>query len=151
MTKFYILNGSDKGRSFELKSGTIYVGRSPDNDIQIKDKSISRRHIVIKKKAGDGIFFIKDLGSTNGTPGKTFGLKEGFPIAIGNIFFSLGKLYSGDEPGIDRLTLQDSIDLSDEMGSTGVFIKDRPMTNLKNLQLIYKVSNVFMRSLKMIP
>lgn len=155
MTKLYILNGSDKGRSFELKGSTNCIGRGPDNDIQIKDKSISRRHIKIKKKKEDGIFLIEDLKSTNGTfvdgkrvnTGVTFEVKEGFPICIGNIFFSLGELYSGDEPGIDKLILQDSIDLSEEFSSTGVFVKDRPMTNLKNLQLIYKVSNVLMQSL----
>jgi pSer/pThr/pTyr-binding forkhead associated (FHA) protein len=50
MTKLYILNGSEMGLSFELKDGTNYVGRSFENDIQIEDKTVSRRHLKIEKK-----------------------------------------------------------------------------------------------------
>jgi len=49
MTKLHILNGPKIGRSFELSDVATYVGRSLDNDIQIEDKTVSRKHLKIVK------------------------------------------------------------------------------------------------------
>ena len=86
--KIYILNGSEKGQSFEIEGDTIHVGRSSANDIKLKDKSISRRHLRVRMN-GD-TYYVKDLKSTNGTVVQ--GLKiatetevevaQGVPIAI---------------------------------------------------------------------
>ena len=65
MTNLYIVNGSDEGRSFDLKGDTIYIGRSPDNDLQIKDRFVSRKHLRIFRKGSK--YFIEDLRSKNGT------------------------------------------------------------------------------------
>jgi signal transduction histidine kinase/ActR/RegA family two-component response regulator len=146
--KLYILNGPDKGRSFELKNDTIRVGRSPDNDIQMRDVAISREHLKITKKRNK--FFIEDLGSKNGTflnrkrirPVREIEVKKGTAINIGNIFFSLGKPYTGD-----LQTVRDSIDEVDDSIKTRTLEISRYMTSPKNLELLYKVSNVLMQSL----
>ncbi|MFC1823062.1 ATP-binding protein [Thermodesulfobacteriota bacterium] len=149
MSKLFIVNPPDGSRSYEFKGDTIQLGRAPHNDIQINDKSVSRNHLkVIKKKKK---FFIVDLESTNGTfvrneqiaAGREFEVNEGEPVAIGNIFLSIGKEWSGNVVGI-----QESIELAvGETGSAHMIEKDRPVTPPKDLDLIYKVSNVLMQSL----
>jgi len=185
MTRLYIMNGPDKGRSFDLEGDTIYIGRSPGNDIQIKDKSVSRKHLKIIRR-GDN-YFVEDLQSKNGTfingnqisPGGEFEVTEGIPVAIGSVVVSLGEEYSGDDVAVpdsvdlseelseDELAILESTDLSEELSeadlatldSFGVseelaetataFAQDRPMTPQRNVELIYKVSNLLMQSLSM--
>jgi len=150
MIKVFILNGPHQGKSFKLEGDTTCIGRSPDNDIQIKDSSISRNHLKILKKKKR--YFVEDLRTTNGTfingkrlePGKEFEVKEGLPIVIGRVLISLGKASSEDSTNIQNLA-----DLSGELSTTGIFTLDRrkPYTTTKNLDLIYKVSNVLVQSL----
>ena len=51
--------------SHVLKDETITIGRMKGNSIVIEDASISLMHAKITRK--DGVFFLKDLNSTNGT------------------------------------------------------------------------------------
>ena len=149
MPKIYIMNGQDKGRSFDLEGDTVTIGRAPDVDIRLRDKSISRNHAEIIRRGNK--YLVKDLKSKNGTfidgmritAETPYEIKEGVPIAVGKTFFSLGKAYPEDV-----LDLLDSIDLFKELnGEEDIVIKDRPMTAQKNMELIYKVSNVLMQSL----
>ena len=149
MTNLYVVNGSDEGRSFDLKGDTIYIGRSPDNDIQIKDRFVSRKHLRIFRKGSK--YFIKDLKSKNGTfingkqipSGVEFELKKGLTIAIGMSVICLDK-----ESSEDVVSFLESIRLSRDISKeVGVSAKDRSMTAQKNMELIHKVSNVLMRSL----
>jgi 3',5'-cyclic-nucleotide phosphodiesterase len=149
MTNLYIVNGSYEGRSFDLKGDTIYIGRSPDNDLQIKDRFVSRKHLRIFRKGSK--YFIKDLKSKNGTfingkqipSGVEFELKEGLTIAIGMSVICLDK-----ESSEDVVSFLESIRLSRDISKeVGVSAKDRSMTAQKNMELIHKVSNVLMRSL----
>lgn len=97
MTKLCVLDGPDKGLSFDLEADPTHMGRSPDNHIRLKDKHISRKHLKILRK-GEG-YLIKDLESKNGTfvdgepisPGVEFELKEGVPMMIGISVICLGK------------------------------------------------------------
>ncbi|MBN1848058.1 MAG: response regulator [Deltaproteobacteria bacterium] len=149
MTKLFIMNGPEKGTTYVLDNDTITLGRVSSNDIQIKEKSISRHHLEIIRK-GDH-YFIKDLDSMNGTfiegqlirPGNEYLVDEGVPISIGKIVFSIGK-----ECSEEIFSIQELGDLSDEFSNTAMVTayKDRPMTEPKNLSLIYKVSNVLMQS-----
>jgi adenylate cyclase len=149
MPKVYIMNGPEKGRVFETKKGTILVGRSPENDVQIKDKSVSRVHARILKQGNK--YFIKDIKSRNGTfigglrieSEKEYEIKEGMPVAIGKTFFSLGKAYPDDV-----LAFLDSVDLFKELETgKGGEVQDRPLTAKRNMELIYRVSNVLMQCL----
>jgi 3',5'-cyclic-nucleotide phosphodiesterase len=145
------MNGPDKGRSFEVDEEAIFVGRAPDNEIHIKDKSVSRKHLKIVKRGKK--YYVTDLGSKNGTfidgmrvtDGKEYEVREGMPIAVGKTFLSIGKAYPDDV-----LAVLDSIDLFKELDEEGRDeVKDRPLTAKKNMDLIYKVSNVLMQSLNM--
>ncbi|HSI84071.1 MAG: FHA domain-containing protein [Candidatus Methylacidiphilales bacterium] len=52
-------------KTFPIRPGLAYVGRSTLNDIVIPDSTISQRHASIEYSR-NGVF-LKDLGSTNGT------------------------------------------------------------------------------------
>ncbi|MDY7034585.1 MAG: ATP-binding protein [Thermodesulfobacteriota bacterium] len=150
MIKLFILKGPNQGESFDFKDDIIYIGRGKDNDTQINDKSISRRHLKIHKRGEK--YFIEDLGSKNSTfvqgqqisPGEEFQVEEGRPIVIGKSAISLGKKSSDTD--VIALDPADSVNDISETAEFTIY-KDRPMTTLKNLELIYKVSNVLLQSL----
>lgn len=52
-------------RSFRLESGPISIGRSPDNDVTLDDRRVSRHHADLVQS--EGRWVVHDLGSTNGT------------------------------------------------------------------------------------
>ncbi|MBN1239831.1 MAG: AAA family ATPase [Gammaproteobacteria bacterium] len=49
---------------FELPPGRAIIGRTPDNDVQVRSKFISRHHAQIVTDRGQSV--IEDLNSTNG-------------------------------------------------------------------------------------
>jgi len=142
------MSGPSKGETFDLRDEVYTIGRSPDNNIQILDKTVSRNHLKIFRKKNE--YFIEDLKSRNGTfvngarvqAGDKIEVKKGVPLAVGRVFLHL----SGDyEEGVVDKKLQalDSIDLSKELGNgSAELVKDRPMTPQKNMSLIGKVNDV---------
>lgn len=150
MSKLFIMNGPDKGKSFNFSGNTAYVGRLPDNDIQIREKTISRKHLRIQRK-GDK-FVIRDLNSKNGTfvngkilkPGVDLEVGEGTPIAVGKVFISLGVMCSEE-----LFSGQEMEGISEEFSSTAVYTAyaDRPLSQPKNMDFFFKVSNVLNQSL----
>lgn len=59
-------------KSFPLDKDSIFIGRSPENDIVIDEEAVSGGHAridLIPNRLMDGLIdiFIEDLGSTNGT------------------------------------------------------------------------------------
>ena len=146
MIKIYIFSGYGHNQSFELVGNSVFIGRSEENDIQISDMSVSRRHLEIIDK--DGRFYIKDLNSQNGTyvngtqidPDEYVEIKESNPIVIGMTLICIGQMC------IENLaSFVNSI-------STPVRGKDidpdattffRPLTDVRNDELISNVNNVF--------
>lgn len=119
MNKLYVVSGKDERQSFDLKERTIYIGRSPENDIQIKDNYVSRKHLMLRRLGNR--YFIKDLRSKNGTfingnqirPGTEVEAKEGVTIVIGMSVICLGERVSEEV-----LPLINSISPSKEFGDT---------------------------------
>lgn len=71
-------------REYILAVGaTACVGRSPDNQIHIPERHVSRKHAVINFQGG--IFMLSDLGSANGTFVNEQRLAEPFPLAHGDV------------------------------------------------------------------
>ncbi len=150
MSKLRIMDGAMGGSSFELTTDTTFIGRAADNDIQVKDNSVSRKHMKILRRGEK--FFIEDLGSQNGTwidghpikPGIEVQIEEGLPVVIGGVLAFVGKRSSED-----GMVLQYSVDLSNETGEfrESVFYKDRRITTRRNLELIYEMSTLLMQSL----
>ncbi|MDA1349166.1 MAG: FHA domain-containing protein [Chloroflexi bacterium] len=58
-------DGGGTSTGISLRGGAVILGRGADNDLDIDDKTVSRRHALVIETA-DG-YVIKDLGSANGT------------------------------------------------------------------------------------
>jgi len=148
MTEIFIFDGSEKERSFDLANDDIFIGRSPDNDIQVKDITVSRKHLRITKK--EGRYFVKDLGSKNGTyvdgnyikPDIDIELKKSVPIVIGMSVICLGK------ECLDSVsTLKDYLDLTRTVGGGIVTpVQKRKMSDRKNMALIRKINSIISES-----
>ncbi len=66
-----------------IEGATASIGRSPENDICIPERHVSRQHAVISFR--DGIFVISDLSSVNGTFVNDRRLSDPFPLAHGDV------------------------------------------------------------------
>jgi len=149
MSKLYVLNGLDVGRSFQLKEGRNTVGRSLENDVPLHDKSVSRQHLRIVARAGR--YFLTDLESKNGTffsgkylpPDTEIEVKQGVPIAIGMTVIAIGEAsMSVTKPFLE------SVGLTEETGEeSGIFVIHKDKTNQKKLETLYRVSDVFEQKL----
>ncbi len=110
--KLRFLNGRRSGRTVEVRPDGLMIGRTDDNDLQIDEEGISRRHCRVFVE--DGVWFAEDLGSTNGirvNGSKVTGryrLKQGDRIGLfnqtllftdGSDMVEIGALPGGDEPG----------------------------------------------------
>lgn len=101
----YVERGPGAGQLLEVKQGTVVVGRASVSDLRLQHPSISRRHTQIKRVGEQ--FFVKDLGSQNGTfvnkqrIGTEVEVKPGDSIAMGNALLRLrGPLAKGEKlPG----------------------------------------------------
>jgi two-component system, cell cycle response regulator len=62
-----LLTGMNAGHLVSVDASSVTVGRGPDGgDFIVDDAGVSRRHARIAR-GPDGAFYLKDLGSTNGT------------------------------------------------------------------------------------
>ncbi|SVC52494.1 uncharacterized protein METZ01_LOCUS305348, partial [marine metagenome] len=64
MPKIIVQRGEDV-REIDLAKDTFSIGRTPENDLELKDSLISRRHSSIVRRGEE--FHVYDLGSSNGT------------------------------------------------------------------------------------
>lgn len=83
-------------RRFPIHSDVIRIGRHPNNEIQVADKSISRFHAEVVRHR-NGTFSIYDVNSTNGTrvglrPVRSSFLRDGDMIDLGSVRFKFTRL-----------------------------------------------------------
>ncbi len=62
---FFVIKGPDRGEVVPLREQPIYFGSSPNCDLVLTDKTVSRRHLMAVRE-GDEVI-LRDQGSTNGT------------------------------------------------------------------------------------
>jgi hypothetical protein len=60
-----IESGPDAGHTHRAGDGALRLGRSPDNDVILRDPATSGHHARLERRGTQ--FWIVDLGSTNGT------------------------------------------------------------------------------------
>ncbi len=80
-----VISGPEKGRKLMLNQ-ELSIGRGSDNDLCIKDKSVSRHHAVIRHEEGKTVVY--DLEAVNGVVvngqrGDEFRLNSGDEIHLG--------------------------------------------------------------------
>ncbi|MBW1863017.1 MAG: FHA domain-containing protein [Deltaproteobacteria bacterium] len=149
MIKIYIMNGPEKGKAFECESDTISIGRVKENDLQLLEKSISRKHIRIRRM--DSKYFVEDLGSKNGTyvnghlisSGIEIEVEKGTPITIGRRILAI------EQPCLENAIITEGSDSKyyEYFEATqAITLKSRPKTPLKNMEFVVNVSNVLMQS-----
>ncbi len=57
--------GPNDGKTLSLSGGPLVLGRGPDNDIDVNDDTVSRRHALMLETSRG--FIVRDLNSANGT------------------------------------------------------------------------------------
>ena len=146
MAYLYVLSGPGKGRSFRLREGENYIGRSIDNDIRIEDRTLSRKHARIVLKGSR--FFITDLKSQNRTffdsaylePGSVVELKAGVPIALGTTIVSLSLSETDDG---QMTSFSETVKLSRaDIEKASALVEGRDETEEKRLQLLQEASDL---------
>jgi pSer/pThr/pTyr-binding forkhead associated (FHA) protein len=99
----YVEKGPGQGQLLEVKQGTVVIGRASVSDLRLQHPSISRRHAQVKRVGEQ--FFIKDLGSQNGTfvnkerINGEVECKPGDSIALGNALVRLRGPLTKEERG----------------------------------------------------
>jgi serine/threonine protein kinase len=58
-------NGSRANRAYPIPSVGLRIGRNPNNTIVLDEPLVSRQHAEVVER--DGAYWVRDLGSTNGT------------------------------------------------------------------------------------
>ena len=82
-----------KMQEYYVIEGDISLGRSSRNDVVIKDKFVSKNHLLIREK--NQRYYLEDLGSANGTflngvkidPNELIELQNNDKIGVGFIQF----------------------------------------------------------------
>ncbi|MGD9034269.1 MAG: FHA domain-containing protein [Desulfobacteraceae bacterium] len=119
MKKICIMSDKKEPRVLELIRRITYVGRSAITDVQIKDRYVSREHLLLRK-SGDKLL-VMDLRSKNGTflngnqlrPGTEVEVKEGDSIVVG-----LNVICLGEKGSVEALALIRSVYPSNKDGTT---------------------------------
>jgi pSer/pThr/pTyr-binding forkhead associated (FHA) protein len=60
-----VKRGPNAGSTFLMDADTTSIGRDPGSAIFLDDITVSRKHAVFERR--DGAWFIRDIGSLNGT------------------------------------------------------------------------------------
>ncbi len=61
-----VKRGPNAGSTFLLEKDATSVGRNTDSDVFLDDVTVSRAHASMERRS-DGSFFVRDVGSLNGT------------------------------------------------------------------------------------
>lgn len=159
MKKICIMSEKKEPRIVELIRRITYVGRSAITDVQIKDRYVSREHLLLRK-SGDKLL-VMDLRSKNGTflngnqlrPGIEVEVKEGDSIVVGLNVICLGEKASEEGQAVMRSVYPsnrhgatdtlvssmkhgatDTLVFSKEDGATPTLVSDKSALQPVNLQ-----------------
>jgi len=153
MPKIFTPKGKVKSQSYSFKREIIFVGRSTESDLQIKDGAVSRKHFKIYR-LGKKIY-VEDLVTKNGTfingermaPWKGFEVSEEDTISIANTEFQLSA--EDDILHIKAFGVKDAtarFPEADPKKKKKPF-KERRFLSRKNLELIWEVTELLRQSM----
>ncbi len=97
----YVERGPGQGQLVQVRQGQLVIGRASVSELRLQHPSISRRHAMVTRVAEQ--FYVKDLGSQNGTfvnkqrIATEIEIFPGDTIAMGNAVLKLrGPLQKGE-------------------------------------------------------
>ncbi|MCA2977854.1 MAG: diguanylate cyclase [Myxococcaceae bacterium] len=77
------IHGPELGKKFVIDADGLSIGRDEKNAIVVDMDNVSRRHALVSTR--EGRFFVKDLGSTNGTYLNDDEIHEERPLRSGDL------------------------------------------------------------------
>ena len=149
MPRFVVVQGPEKGKTFDVMRDTTFVGRSKRNDIRIPDKGVSNRHLKVFHIGRK--YFVEDLKSTNGTrvnderveSGEGFELEEGDRIRLGKTILQIEGLPSRNS--IETAMAAKTRGIPDSLPKV-VNEADRRRSSNLGIQLMQNVSKLLQQS-----
>jgi len=151
MASLHVKRGPARGDVIELQGERVWVGRGPDSDVLLDNRTVSREHaVLIKRRSG---WYVQDLESQNGTlingePVVTARLRDGDSIQFGNVVLVFREdgesVHSIPVPGqgqgramditqIIRLDRIDGVAASQRRGGRGSLREDLRLSHLLRL------------------
>ncbi len=118
------LIGTDgqKVYTFDLESGDYVVGRKPECDLYVPDRTVSRRHAEVKVD-DSGACWVEDLGSHNGTSVNGLRLDQPKQVKSGDtIMFGQVEFRVSDRNGDSAPSRTDATRLSDVEPERSVYL-----------------------------
>ncbi|MCH9829538.1 MAG: FHA domain-containing protein [Gammaproteobacteria bacterium] len=108
MGKLIVTDAAGAVSEVVLDKERVSIGRHPDNDICLADKSVSGRHAVIVTILQDS--FLEDLDSTNGTQvnGRQVAkhsLSHGDTVTVGRNFLRYESALLGQDDALDQTVI----------------------------------------------
>ncbi len=109
-----ISKGVGKGKVFTFADNEARIGRTPENDIIVKDGGVSREHARIYAQGKKVL--VEDLGSANGTRlngaviAGPSALSDGDSVTIGDVTFVFEQDDAVEYKGQDRTAIVASVD-----------------------------------------
>ncbi|MGE3108433.1 MAG: ATP-binding protein [Phycisphaerales bacterium] len=145
-----VIQGPDKGKSFQLPSNEPQlVGRSSEA-LPLRDGTVSRRHAELTPDEGE--WWIRDLGSQNGTYVNGVRITErtrlrvGDQVRTGATLFVFGRSDAGDEREMVRIVKPREMDTSFERTLASnedsiILAEPEPRSAaMHHLQVIYRLT-----------
>ena len=121
--KLVVISSNFAGKEFDLTRPQMIVGRTPENDIVVDHRSISRNHAKVTRDPETGRYTISDLQSSNGVRvnGQDYGkveMRRGDVIDLGHVRLRFV------EPGEDFVFARDARieDVPEAGGRKGLMI-----------------------------
>jgi len=151
-----INTGEGPDQILRVPGPKAFVGRSPMSDITIHDPAVSRTHLKIR--VGDDGWFVQDMWSRNGTmvrgkqieAGLEVAVHEGDRIKLGGATLYLERpsvTQSVDEEG--TTTGEQVEGGADTLNLLKAACRDRPMTYVKNMELLHVMSKALMETVSL--
>jgi two-component system, NtrC family, response regulator GlrR len=102
------LDGAMTGKCFDSKSDRLQIGSHPSNQVQVRDRTVSRFHCEAFVEP-NGRAWVKDLGSrngtrVNGTRVREAELTEGAVLQVGQVHFAFERLLEQNEIAVASVT-----------------------------------------------
>lgn len=123
LASILVRGGTKKGQRIPIRVPVVNIGRAEFNDIVLPEESVSTQHAKLQRR--DGVWFLVDVGSTNGTFVDGERIAEETPLAPGTTV-RFGDTSVVFEPDDDALGLGKAGAGTKVMGAVNVAAPPKP-------------------------